>query len=437
MYKQYKQFLLAFVLTLFLSAAYCQETVVITLESAVQSALTSNISVKKGAVELNSAKRDYSHSWNSFLPSVTASVNKSADGDTNSSKVKTDTLSAGISASLSLSAGLPVKIAALKAQYESGKSDYEDIIRQTVVEVKKAFYALLYSQQNVELYKSNLSSYQNQYDQTKVKRDRGVVPELDLLSAQVNLETAKLDEKNAEKKYFNALIEFLNTVGIKINPKNTYVLQGSLDDAEVIFASNVKIPDASEIEALVNKSPAVRSVSDSLKIAKLNKYSSISQSYMPSLNLSASVYPVNNSNLSNNDNSWSASAGVSIPLDGIVPGSSAWDSVASNSDEVTKLELELEDKIKTLRTEVFENIHDIEICLSTLNARKLNVELAKKTYEMTEDAYSKGTKDLLSLQTNLDAYHSAVLQWRSEQYNLISYVLDLENTLGLSESLIN
>ncbi|MBR1614518.1 MAG: TolC family protein, partial [Treponema sp.] len=80
---------------------------------------------------------------------------------------------------------------------------------------------------------------------------------------------------------------------------------------------------------------------------------------------------------------------------------------------------------------IIEKIHDIEISNETIEERKLNMELAKKTYEMAEEAYGKGTKDLLTVQNALDSYRSAQVEWRKEQYNLISYVLDLENIAGL------
>lgn len=61
----------------------------------------------------------------------------------------------------------------------------------------------------------------------------------------------------------------------------------------------------------------------------------------------------------------------------------------------------------------------------------MNVELAQKSYEMTEDAYSRGAKDLLSLQDALDKLSSAKLQLRSEQYALLSNVLSLQEMLSL------
>lgn len=94
-------------------------------------------------------------------------------------------------------------------------------------------------------------------------------------------------------------------------------------------------------------------------------------------------------------------------------------------------EVQLEDLKKAVRTSTVQKLDDIALSQKTLEARRMNVELAKKSYAMTEEAYRRGTKDLLTLQTAIDKLRSAELQLRSEQFTLLSNVLDLENALSL------
>lgn len=410
--------------------------IVLTASMAVEEAIKTHVSIKQEAIQLNRAEKNYKHSWNNFLPSLTASAVATDAENTSSSTGEYLNANASLTASLSLNTGLAKKIAMLKEQYNSGKADYEDTVRNVETDVRKAFYSLLYTQQEVESSKENLASYQNQYNQTKIKRDRGLVPELDLLSAQVNVADAKLSLRTTEKSYYNALMEFLNDIGLEISPDTEIELSGSLDDCDFVLNIENKLQDRTAIEKLIDNSPSVRTLKDSLRIAELNKQYTFESNYMPSLTLSASVTPKDyiyykKSSSSTDYNSWSASVGVSIPLDSWIPGSSASDSVAETKDTIDDYELQISDAKKSVRTQFFEKLHDIDISKETLEERKLNMELAKKTYEMTEDAYSKGTKDLLTLQNALDSYHSAELEWRSEQYNLLTYVLDLENLLGL------
>ncbi len=414
-----------------------REKLEITVDSAVDSALKTHISIKRESIELNKAERNYKHSWNNFLPSISASATGSAADSSNYTSGETLTLSGSLDASLSLNASLAKKISLLKQAYESGKADYEDTVRDVEVAVRKSFYSILYQQKKVESYKTSLNSYQNQYNQTKIKRNSGLVPELDLLTAEVNLKSAQVDLKNAEKSYYNAVIEFLTEIGMEINPNETEVIfAGSLDDVDSLEEIKLKDFTKEKIDELVESSPEVRSLNDSLETAKLTKNYTAVSAYSPSLKLSASVTPKELTyTLKDGDkstgNSWNASVGISIPLDGLVPGSSAGDSVSDKADSVKDLELQLEEKRKSMRTSIVEKLHDIEISRETLDERELNVKLAEKTYQMTYTAYRNGTKDLLSLQNALTSYREAEVEWRSEQYNLLSYYLDLENLLGL------
>jgi len=433
-----RKFLLAGLISMALSVAvHAKETLEITVDDAVEAALTTNVSVKKESISLNQAKREYRHSWNNFLPSVTAGATGATQDSSASATGQTYSLTGNVNASLSLSASLVQKIKLLKEAYQSGQADYEDTVRDVETTVRKAFYSILYQQQNVESYKANEKSYEKQYEQTKTKKERGLVPELDLLTAEVNLKSAKLDLKNAEKDYYNSVIDFLNEIGLETNPAETEVVfKGTLDDADAFTEKKDEPPTKEKIDELVDNSPSVRSAKSELATAKLNKTYTATSSYLPSLNLSANVSPFEktyykDSGETADSDSWSASVGVSIPLDGLVPGSAKMDSVLEKDDTIKTLELELSDTKKSVRTQVFEKIHDIEISNETIEERKLNMELAKKTYEMTEEAYSRGTKDLLTVQNALDSYRSAQVEWRKEQYNLISYVLDLENLLGL------
>ena len=55
----------------------------IDVETAVQSALQTHLSVQQSKIQLEQTKRKYEHSWNNFLPSLSANVNSGANGTKN------------------------------------------------------------------------------------------------------------------------------------------------------------------------------------------------------------------------------------------------------------------------------------------------------------------------------------------------------------------
>ena len=428
---RFKIFNLVFVFTAFSFGLFAQEKEKLTLtaDDAVERALTSHIDIKRAEISLAQAKREYKSSWNKVLPSVSASGSASETKTWKDADSDTVNASASVSASLSLDTGLASSVKALRSSYEAGEISYEDTVRSTENSVRSEFYRLLYLNEQLENSKKTLESYEKQYEQAKNKFSRGTVTELELLSAQVNVETAKPDVDSARTTFNNALFEFLDTIGIE---RGTQVeLSGTLDDAD-----KVEKIERSVLENCENKSAQVKLMQKNLETAKHNKASTAGSLFFPTLNLGANVLPEVYSYDKNTKDStltpqWSVSASVSLPLDSWIPGSSAGVKVAALDDTVKDYEVQLENLKKTVRTSAEEKYEAIELSQKNIAARKMNVQLAQKSYEMTEEAYSRGTKDLLALQDALDKLSSAKLQLRAEQYSLLSNVLSLKTLLSL------
>lgn len=407
---------------------------IISVEDAVNSALENHVDIKRSELSLSQSESEYKHLWNNFLPSISVSGNgEKQQGIGNST---TDTLSvyAGVSASLSLDFGLADRIKGLKASYEAGLLSYEDTVRSTEFAVRADFYNLILLYETYKSSESNLDSYLRQYNQTRAKYNSGAVPELDLLTAQVNYETAKPEVETAKSNYYDALVRFLDTVGIEVVPGTEVELSGSLD-----IASKVKLPDDIDAEESAENSIEVRLLKNSIESAQYSKRAQMFSSWLPSVSVSGSyepkVYSLNNNTGVSSDNPyWSVSLGVSLPIDNWIPGSSANDAIKKLDNSVEDYKIQLEDTRKTVRTEIVEKIRNINNLQATIETRRLNVDLARRSYEMTSTAYNRGTKNLLTLQDSLDTLHTAELSLMEEQYELLTNVLELENVLGLDAS---
>ena len=430
-----RTFLLGTILSIFLAQPFFAEeknVVTITIESAVKMALETNISIHREKISLEQSERNYKHSWNNFLPSISASGSITPSGTLSDSDSTVIVSQAGASASLSLSTGIGAKIKSLKADYKAGKASYDDTVRKVENSVRKSFYEVLYKKDSFLVAEENEKSYERSYNLTKTKKERGVVPEIDLLTAEVNLESAKLDKESARIEYMKTLISFLDTVGIQPEPDTEVQIEGSLDAADSI--SEIKMDVAFNAK---KNSPEIRKLREQLESAKLSKTSSSLDSYLPSVNLSASVYPLKNtyylgSDSSTDSDSWSAGVSVSIPLDSFIYGSKTSDSLKSQQDTIKDFELQIKDKEKSVVADVLSDQQAISLSKGTLKSRNSKVELAKKKLDLTEEAYNRGTKDLETLSDAMDAYRSARLDLKKQQYELLSSVLDLEEKLGLS-----
>lgn len=409
-----------------------QKTLTITVDDAVNQALKTHIDIKRGTISLNQKEREKNHSWNSVLPSVSVSGTGSDTATWKDSDTNTLSLQAGIDASLTLDLGLADKIKKLKSDYEAQKITFDATVRSTESAVRQSFYNLLYLKEKWNSAQSTCDSYKRAYEQTQAKYNRGVASQIDLLQAQVNYESAKPDVDSAQNTYLNALISFADTVGFDLADGTRLELSGTLD-----VADSVKEINHEDIEKNLSNAPEIKALEANLKTAEEEKKSTRFSTLFPSLKLSGSFTPElwskeTKSGTETETPNWSASLGISLPIDSWIPGSAGRDKIAALDDTVKDYEIQLENKKKTVRTSAVEKLKDIELSKKTVEARKLNLSLAEQSYQMTEEAYNRGTKDLLTLQNSLDTLEKAQLQLKSEQYNLISNVLDLENSLGMN-----
>lgn len=418
-----------FFISVSLFAQEKSEKLILTADDAVSFALKEHVDIQRSEISLKKAKREYKNSWNKVLPSVTASANASEKKSWADSSTDEVNVTAKFAADLSLDTGLASSIKALKSSYEEGKISYEDTVRKTENSVRSEFYHLLYLKEKVENSQTTLDSYEKQYEQAKNKYSRGTVTELDLLTAQVNVETAKPNVDSAKTAFTNALYEFLDAIGIE---RGTQVeLLGSLDDADKIAKIERSVLDDCE-----EKSSEIKMMQKKLENAKQTKKSTFSSLFLPTLKLGAEVSPEiytydKKAENSTNTPNWNISVAISLPIESWIPGSSSSVKVAALGDTVKDYEIQLVDLQKTVRTNATEEFEAIELSQKNIAARKMNVELAQKTYQMTEEAYNRGTKDMLSLQDALSKLSSAKLQLKEEQYSLLSNVLSLEITLSL------
>lgn len=408
----------------------------LTADDAVRIAIESNLGLKQQKITMEQNTRKYKHTWNMFMPNISASASEAGRGALAEDPTNAATFNTQISASLALSTALGPRIKLIKSKYENGKLDYADAVRSLEKEVRTSFYNLIFLRKQADLSKESLASYKIQYDQTKIKKDNGYVPELDLLSAQVNYEDAKVKVLTSEKDYVNAVVEFINQIGLVPDGNNPVEIIGTLDDCERI--ANISIAN-DEIFDYVNKSPSIRALNASLEQTKLSKSQAINANLVPSLSISAGITPYTYTDMwvagqTKDSNSWSASVAISIPVSNYVPTSSTWDSIKDLDDSIATLNLKLEESTRTLTTSVIEMLKNIEIYKQTLENVKLNVALARRTYEMAQEAYNRGTKDLIYLQNMKNSYDAAELKLCSQQYILITNVYALKNMLGMQIS---
>lgn len=415
-----KKSLIVTALFMFSVMAFCQETnnvKKITVDDAVILAADNNINLHRQKLSLDLTEKKNKYSWNGISPSVslTGSMNK---------PIEQDEFSYSFSGSVSLrfTPSLYTSIKAAKLNFESGKTSYEEAVRSIELNVRKLFYSLLYTQETIVLQNRNMETAKKRYYNNKERYNRGQLSELDLIQSQYSYESLLPNIESSMIAYENSIASFKQLLGI---PQNQSVeLVGKLEDAIP--------PDTFSIDLDIEEIPSVKKIEKQIEAAKNQLLATRFSAWGPTLSAS---YSYGKSGTKDSDelmtNGNVISLNVSIPLDGYLPWSNGALSVESQKASLADLELQLENEKTTVQLTIQNSMKNIMQKQSQMDLIKRNVEIAQKSYDMTLTAYNHGSKDLMTLQNSADSLKTAQLNLQSQIYNLISAVLDLENTLGL------
>ena len=411
-----------------LSAQTSSEKVrTITVDEAVILAADNNISLKRQRISLETLERRNKTSWNSVSPTMSLSggLTKPLDGIVTDMEAQIKySYNVGASARLSLTPSLYTSIKDAQLKYESGKTSYEDAVRQIELNVRKLFYSLLYTQESMNLQRRNMETARIRYENNRDKYNRGQLSELDLLQSQYSYESLRPNIESAEIAYQNSIASFKQTLGISQDEK--IELSGSLSDAVP--------PESFSVNQAVDELPSIKKIKASIAQQENSLLATRFSAYSPSVTASYSWGMNGNDKteeFKKGQESHSLSLSVNIPLDGYIPWTNGAQNVKNQKAVLQDLQLQLENERTTASLNLQNSIKNILQKQSQMDLIDRNVELAQKTYDMTLTAYNHGSRDLLTLQNSADSLLKAKTDRESKKYELISAVLDLENTLGI------
>lgn len=412
-------------------------SIVITLDKAVEMALNHSRNLKSSRIDYEQAKRVSDHSWNDLLPHNSFGAGLNTAGATDSFSAGENPFNAEYSFSLSFSLSPEIRE---KMKQKSLTADIKEIaLEQSSYAVRnsseKLFYYLLASEKNIEIKEKAYSLAEKQYSQTKVNFRNGLASELQLLQAQINAENQKPDISSAKLDFENNMISFKDLLGIDKN--RNVSLSGNLEieplelDADVLVENYLrKLPDikSSGKNIFYNES-LVKGTKKSNSIPVF----SASGNYTNTLNDYTENIP-STSMYAANSGEWTDSAVVTLALswspDFLLGFSSEKDSIKSSEERLEQSRLSHADLIETKEKEIITSVIGISTYENNLNVSKLNRELAERSYQMTEDSFKSGTAESLEVDEARQEWETAELNYLTSLYSYRSEVLDLAYLLN-------
>ena len=418
--------LLSAALILASSLALRAEETTLDVETAVRLAVANNLELKSQRISLATAARERKNAWNQFLPSLDAAATLSRLNEAPSApglELSPWYLAFSVRASLRLSLATQESIRATVLNYESGLIDFETAQKRLERDVRKAFYAMLLSQESIRLAEQELATAERRYQQTLKNFQAGLAPRLDMLSARVSAENIKPALEEQRVAYAASLMSLQALLGLELEEQ--LALRGSIEARVYHFDSNALVAQ------YTGGRLDVQSLQKQLQILESRKRQQKLSSLSPALSLSASLAPTGNLA---DDSDWSdegyLSLGVSIPLEGFVPGSATQVALADTQDSIEKARLAIAQARRQAAIEIKTAVLGLEKSLRTMEALQLNVSLAQEVYTLSEAAYAAGTRELLEVQNASDDLQQAKLLLLKERYNYLSALIDLSYALN-------
>ncbi|OHD78346.1 MAG: hypothetical protein A3J97_16695 [Spirochaetes bacterium RIFOXYC1_FULL_54_7] len=407
--------LLVLIAGVMISAAAAQDS--LTLEDAVARALEFNISVRRQTLALSTATRTRDTAWNVLIPSLSAQAGTSKSNPTAADWTLTGTLGA----SLTLSPALIDSIKAKQLAFEAGTISLDQVKREIERSVRKLWYQLLTANEQVSVLEASWSNTTLSLEQTRTKQASGLASEIDLLNARIKAEDARLKVENARTLCSQNLAGFRQLIGLPAESTSNFAF-GTLDVPESLSSPDIDHLTSDTIRALLTNIESTRTA----------RALSYKQNFLPSLNLSWNWAPTTSSaDFSEWNDRGSFSASLGMKLDPFLPDSAARTALSNAEDTVSDLELQLQNAQESLKLEVIKLLDSLESNQAALAAYQANLALAERSWELTQEAYRRGTRDLLSLQSTEQALREARLQLINQNRTILETIVDLEYSCGL------
>ena len=436
--------------------------VVITLEQALQIALSENVSVKVADQEIQ--RTDYARkgTYASLFPQIDVSGSyqrtikkqvmymdldmgggtsgeggSAGDGSGDSALAGFDTSeglevgrwntwAAGLNATMPLvntQLWKSLKVSGLEVELaiEKARSSRLDMVTQ----VKQAFFATLLAKESFQVYKDVYENAVTNCQETEKKFRAQKATEYDLTRAKTNVANAVPNVYDAESSVILSLWQLKAVMGVDLDMNID--VAGTLDDySQQLFYDSSQADSLSLEDNTTMRQLAIQAEQLAHTI-KMQKYA-----YIPTLSAAFSF----SINAMTNDFKFSqyqwtpySYVGVSLAIP-IFSGGKRYNDVRQAKTQATQLKLQTMDTERNLRISIRQSLVTMETNIKTYNAAREAVASARKGYSIAEKTYQVGKNTLLELNDARLALTQAELSASQAIYNFLIAKSQLEQTLG-------
>lgn len=393
----------------------------LTLEDCINLTLQHNPSLKAAYLNTQVQQNRLAQTRSNYLPQVNANAsysrsNQEGAGGWGDAR---DGYSSSVSATQLIydfgKTGLSNKIQ--KNNLYSSQQDEQNTINEVIYKLKQAYYGVLNAQESRNVYAQSVEQYQEQLKRAKAFYDVGTRPKIDVTTAEVNLNNAKLNLIKGENALKTAYYNLTNVMGIyDQNPSFTLAKEDTIPEY------NITVEEA--LKEAKNNRPDLLSLQYKLENAKQNV--SLAQTgYAPSLTANGS-YGWSGQDFPLYDR-WSVGAGISVP---IFNGLSTYNQVKESKNNLQVAYENLNAKEQAILLDVKTCYFNLEEAKTRIPVAELSRKQAKENYDLAVGRYKVGVGNYIEVKDAETTLSNAKLSYINAVFDYNLAIANLQRALG-------
>jgi outer membrane protein len=407
-----------------------------TLQQCIDYALSNRPDIQQSLVDEEIGERDIKSALSGWLPQINGTGSLSHNLKQQSQILTTDgvssllTFGAKNTSSLTLQAdqqfldaGLIQASKSAKFFRQQYKQNTEASRINTVVEVSKAYYDILTSNEQLNIINENIARLQKQLKDAGAQYEAGLVDKTDFQRAQISLSNSFADRKRTEElvKYKYAYLKELIGYDGKENFKLSYTAADM--EKDVLLDTTQLLDYQNRVEfRLLETQRQLQSINTSY-----NKWS-----YLPSIGGFYNYgFNYQNQNIGDlyNTNYPSSVVGLRMTIP-IFLGGKRTQEIKKSQLQEKRIDLDLENAKNQINTQYEAAIATYKANLNDLRTNRANVEVSRSVYNTIKLQYDEGIKTYLDLMTSETDLRTAQLNYLNSLYSLLASKLDVKQALG-------
>ncbi|WP_374166503.1 TolC family protein [Arcticibacter sp. MXS-1] len=403
-----------------------------TLQQCINYALKNQPAVKQSLIDEEIGERDINSALSGWLPQVnaTGSLNDNIKRQVMAFEGQTRTIGTKYTSALGVQASQQILNAGLiqasrtakwyRQQYKQGTQNTRI---NTVIDVSKAYYDILTSQEQLKITDENIARLQKQLKDAYAQYEGGLVDKTDYKRAQISLSNSYADKKRISEllKYKYSYLKQL--MGYPAEKQLELISASSNMETEAFVDTTQQLNYRNRVEyQLLETQRKLQGINTSY-----NKLA-----YLPSL---AANYNYNYNYLNDKfadlyDRHFPSSvAGLTLSIP-IFQGTYRIQQIRRSQLQERRIDLDLLNTKNQIFSQYEAALATYKANLNDWKTASQNVELSRDVYNTIKLQYNEGIKTYLELMTAETDLRTTQINYLNALYSLLSSKLDLQQALG-------